>query len=121
MILISRLLNRFNFLVIFIFFFSVNPSFAEKKLLMVTAEYCLYCQMWEEQIGEIYPKTDIAKNYPLEKMELDNFLENNTFGVEKTNITPTFIFFNNNTEIGRIVGFSDPEMFWWQVDGILER
>ncbi len=82
MILISRLLNKFNFLVIFIFFFSVNPSFAEKKLLMVTAKYCLYCQMWEEQIGEIYPKTDIAKNYPLEKVELDKFLKNDTFGVE---------------------------------------
>ena len=91
MILISRLLNRFNFLVIFIFFFSVNPSFAEKKLLMVTAEYCLYCQMWEEQIGEIYPKTDIAKNYPLEKIELDNFLKKDTFGVEKSNLSPNML------------------------------
>ena len=121
MSLISALFNKFNPLVIFIFFFSVSPSYDEKKLLMVTAEYCLYCQMWEEQIGKIYPKTDIAKNYPLEKIELDNFLKNDAFGLEKTNITPTFIFFNNNTEIGRIVGFSDPEMFWWQVDGILER
>ena len=121
MILIKRKFNKFNFLIVFIFLFSVKPSFAEKKLLMVTAEYCLYCQMWEKQIGRIYPKTDIAKKYPLNKIELENFLKSDSFKIEKTNITPTFIFFNNNIEIGRIVGYSDPEMFWWLVDGILER
>ena len=116
-----RLFNKIILLIVFIFLFLGKPSLAENKLLMVTAEYCLYCQLWEKQIGRIYPKTDIAKKYPLNKIELENFLKNDSFKIEKTNITPTFIFFNNNKEIGRIVGYSDPEMFWWQVDGILER
>ena len=88
---------------------------------MVTSEYCIYCQIWEKQIGKIYPKTDIAKNYPLKRIELDDYLKDHYYNVEKTNITPTFIFFEDQNEIGRITGYSNPEMFWWQVDEILQR
>ena len=38
---------------------------------MITADYCIYCQIWEKEIGKIYPKTDISKIFPLEKIELD--------------------------------------------------
>ena len=36
-------------------------------------------------------------------------------------VTPTFIFLEDSNEKGRITGYSYPEMFWWQVDEILER
>ena len=38
----------------------------------------------------------------------------------ETKITPTFIFFKEKEEIGRITGYSSAEMFWWQVDEILD-
>ncbi len=44
-------------------------------------------------------------------------LENNY----ETKITPTFVFFKEKEEIGRIIGYSSAEMFWWQVDEILDR
>jgi len=31
------------------------------------------------------------------------------------------IFFKEKEEIGRIIGYSSAEMFWWQVDEILDR
>ena len=40
-------------------------------------------------------------------------------GLKKTKITPTFIFIKNNNEKGRIIGYTNPEMFWWQVDEIV--
>ena len=88
---------------------------------MITADYCVYCQIWEKEIGKIYPKTDIAKSFPLERIELDEHSVRNDSDNNETKITPTFVFFKENEEIGRIIGYSSAEMFWWQVDEILDR
>ena len=110
----------------FIFLLSLKSSFADNKLLMITADYCIYCQIWEEEIGKIYPKTDISKSFPLERIELDEHLiSNDSISNDsdnyETKITPTFVFFKEKEEIGRIIGYSSAEMFWWQVDEILDR
>ena len=110
-------------LVIFFLFLS-KSTFAENKLLMITADYCIYCQIWEKEIGNIYPKTEISKSFPLERIELDEYLFDNDINDTnnyETKITPTFVFYRGNNEIGRITGYSSAEMFWWQVDEILDR
>ena len=114
-------LHNLILLLIVIFLLSLKSSFADNKLLMITADYCVYCQIWEKEIGEIYPKTDIAKSFPLERIELDEQSVINDIGNYETKITPTFIFFKEKEEIGRIIGYSSAEMFWWQVDEILDR
>ena len=113
-------LYNFTLLSIIIILSSFKSSFADNKLLMITADYCVYCQIWEKEIGKIYPKTDIAKSFPLERIELDEHSIRNDLDSNETKITPTFVFFKENEEIGRIVGYSSAEMFWWQVDEILD-
>ena len=113
-------LFNLTLLLIVILLLSIKPSFADNKLLMITADYCIYCQIWEKEIGKIYPKTDISKNFPLEKIELDEESISSNLGKYGTKITPTFIFFKEKEEIGRITGYSSAEMFWWQVDEILD-
>ena len=121
------LLKQFNnllFILIVFFLFLSKPTFAENKLLMITADYCIYCQIWEKEIGEIYPKTDISKSFPLERIELDEYLFDNDINEAnnyETKITPTFVFYKGKNEIGRITGYSSAELFWWQVDEILDR
>ena len=121
------LLKQFNnllFILIVFFLFLSKPTFAENKLLMITADYCIYCQIWEKEIGKIYPKTDISKSFPLERIELDEYLFDNDINEAnnyETKITPTFVFYRGNNEIGRITGYSSAELFWWQVDEILDR
>jgi len=105
------------------FLFLSKSTFAENKLLMITADYCIYCQIWEKEIGNIYPKTEISKSFPLERIELDEYLFDNDIDDTnnyETKITPTFVFYRGNKEIGRITGYSSAEMFWWQVDEILD-
>ena len=112
----------FSLVIIFLFFSKL--TFAENKLLMITADYCIYCQIWEKEIGKIYPKTEISKSFPLERIELDEYLfDNDINGTDnyETKITPTFVFYRGKNEIGRISGYSSAEMFWWQVDEILDR
>tara|TARA_B100000123_G_scaffold66990_1_gene47442 strand:+ start:100 stop:507 length:408 start_codon:yes stop_codon:yes gene_type:complete len=120
---INKVELLFFSLVIFFLFLS-KSTFAENKLLMITADYCIYCQIWEKEIGKIYPKTEISKSFPLERIELDEYLFDNDINDTnnyETKITPTFVFYRGNNEIGRITGYSSAEMFWWQVDEILDR
>ena len=122
--MLFKKLYNFKLLLIVIFLLSVKSSFAENKLLMITADYCIYCQIWEKEIGKIYPKTDISKSFPLERIELDEYLFDNDINEAnnyETKITPTFVFYRGKNEIGRITGYSSAELFWWQVDEILDR
>lgn len=108
------------FFILFHLLFLSKISYAE-KLYMLTNKSCLYCIVWEKEIGKIYPKTDISKQYPLTRVFLNNDVENLKQKIFKTNLTPTFVFYKAGEEIGRIEGFSSPEMFWWQVDEIVEK
>ena len=119
--MLFKKLYNFILLLIVIFLLPFKSSFADNKLLMITADYCVYCQIWEKEIGKIYPKTDISKSFPLERIELDEYLISNNSDNYKAKGTPTFVFFKENEEIGRIIGYTNAEMFWWQVDEILDR
>ena len=118
--MLFKKMYNYILLVILILLLSLKSSFADNKLLMITADYCVYCQIWENEIGKIYPKTDIAKIFPLERIELDENSIRNDLDSNETKITPTFVFFKEKEEIGRIIGYSSAEMFWWQVDEILD-
>ena len=112
------------FIVLFIFIISVFNSVNAKDsslMIMITDKNCLYCIVWEKQIGKIYPKTEIAEKFPLHRIEVKNFINYTKYNLKKTNIAPTFIFIKNNNEEGRIEGYTNPEMFWWQVDEIIDN
>ena len=111
-------------IVFFIFITSIFQSVDAKDtslMIMITDKNCLYCIVWEKQIGKIYPKTEIAKKFPLHRIEVKNFVNYTKYDLKKTNITPTFIFIKNDNETGRIEGYTNPEMFWWQVDEIIDN
>ena len=114
-----NVLKKFIFK-IFCFFAIINCTFAKDQMLMVTDKNCIFCIIWEREIGKIYPKTDIAKKFPLKRIEIKNFNKNIPSGLVKINVTPTFIIYKNEKEKGRIYGYSNPEMFWWRIDEILE-
>ena len=54
-----------------------------------------------------------------ESIEIHDFVNYTKYKLEKTSITPTFIFIKDDNEKGRIEGYTNPEMFWWQVDEIV--
>ena len=123
-ILFSKKYIHTPIIVFFIFITSIFKSVDAKDtslMIMITDKNCLYCIVWEKQIGKIYPKTEIAKKFPLHRIEVKNFVNYTKYDLKKTNITPTFIFIKNDNETGRIEGYTNPEMFWWQVDEIIDN
>ena len=101
----------------------LNSAYAKQNslMLMITDKTCLYCIIWEKQIGKIYPKTEISKIFPISRIEVKDFVSYKKYNLKKTDLTPTFIFIKNNREEGRIEGYTNPEMFWWQVDEIIDN
>ena len=116
----------FNFKILLLSFICyisilINSTFAETKLFMLTDKTCGVCIAWEKQIGKIYNKTDISNIFPVERNYVNKIDKNKLNTIFKTKVTPTFVFYKNNVEIGRISGYSNPEMFWWQIDEIVEN
>ena len=105
------------------FIASLNSAYAKENslMLMITDKTCLYCIIWEKQIGKIYPKTEISKRFPLSRIEVKDFASYKKYNLKKTDITPTFIFIKDTREKGRIQGYTNPDMFWWQVDEIIDN
>jgi hypothetical protein len=60
---------------------------------MVTAVYCVYCQIWAGAIGGFSPWADIAASFPLGGIELDLYSLSCDSGYYVTSITPPFVFF----------------------------
>ena len=122
MIYIFRI-SFLKFFILFALFIKLTISSSQgtenSLLLMVTDKTCLICMIWEKQIGKIYPKTEIANKFPLSRIEIQDFVNYTKYKLEKTSITPTFIFIKDDNEKGRIEGYTNPEMFWWQVDEIV--
>ena len=58
-------------LIFLMLFISSGNSNAYQKniMIMITDKKCLYCIAWEKQIGSIYPRTEIARKYPLVRIE----------------------------------------------------
>ena len=107
---------------IFGFFLDISASFCgDSRLLFFTETSCPYCQWWEKDIGDIYPKTEYSKEFQLIRITFDKDFNIQDSGLKKTILgTRTFVFVYLGKEIGRIEGYNGPEMFWWQVESIVK-
>ena len=106
--------------VLFSLLFS-QVALSNNFLIMFTDKSCPYCQSWEVEVGELYPKTKVANQFPLIRVTAEE-TESEFFPfLDEVRGTPTFIFLRDDLEIGRIEGYSDAEMFWWLVDDIVAQ
>ena len=89
-------------------------------LIMFTSEDCPACQAWEREIGSVYKKSDYQVDFPLTRVNFSAGAPRWLVINEPLRGTPTFVIIENGQEIGRIKGFTDPEMFWWQLSSFKE-
>ena len=91
-------------------FFSTASIGIEKNLmLMITDDACPYCQAWEFELGDIYPKTVEGKKFPILRIPIDAPLASYSLNSAPAVGTPTFIFVQNKNEIGRIGNSVNPK------------
>lgn len=100
------------------FFFPLNVYGSE--LLMVHEHGCTWCETWEEEIGNIYPKTREGKFAPLKRVAIDEIREIGKFNPQIV-YTPTFLLLSGGNEIGRIEGYPGEDFFWALLNQLLVK
>ena len=115
--------NLFFLFLIIYFLACINSTYAEVrgKLLYFYSDTCAYCKAWENEIANIYLKTEFEDQFKLSFIDFSSNADFEKYGISKiVKVTPTFIFVKDKTEIGRIEGYNGQELFWWQVDEIIK-
>ena len=83
------------------------------RLVYVFSDHCVFCKAWERDVGRLYGDTEYAKKAPLFKIDISLFSEHFNDVTPNVSVTPTFILMSGNDEVGRIVGYQNPDMFFW--------
>ncbi len=93
--------------------FLLLPAFTSQALELVFVEKagCVYCEKWNADVSETYPKTDLGQQAPLQRMSKEDAMER--FELERGLVyTPTFLFIENGVEVARMEGYISEDFFW---------
>lgn len=82
------------------------------ELVYFGSSACTYCDMWDEEIGDIYPKTDEAKILPLRRVSVHDDVPEDLVHIRGVLYTPTFVAVEDGKEVGRISGYPGEDIFW---------
>ena len=108
----------------FVTFFLTESVFAEKfnlQLLMIDDTACPYCELWEEEIGYMYIKTEEGKLAPLIRHHYGENIPEDISLISDPIVTPTFILLKDNKEKYRIEGYPGEEFFWSFLSEYIQR
>ena len=82
------------------------------ELVYFGSSACSSCESWDEEIGDIYPKTDEAKTLPLRKVSIHDDVPEDLAFIKGIRYTPTFVAVEDGKEVGRITGYPSEMLFW---------
>ena len=102
----------YKMLLISLFSLTQLAAAEQTKLLMFESSNCYYCDMWNEEVGMIYPKTVEGMAAPIHKIDIFDSLPNGVILSRDVSFTPTFILLNNNFEVARLEGYPGEDFFW---------
>ncbi|NNE51552.1 MAG: hypothetical protein HKN30_04030 [Sulfitobacter sp.] len=87
-------------------------AWAELSLVMVEEQGCVWCQRWNEEIADIYPKTEEGQAAPLRRMDIHATRPDDLTFDRRLNFTPTFVLMRDGAEVSRIEGYPGEDFFW---------
>lgn len=90
----------------------VPGSLNAAELVMFDSSVCEWCEIWEDEVGIVYHKTDEARVAPLRRIDIDGRRTANFGNIRPVIYTPTFVLMENDHEIGRITGYPGEAHFW---------
>lgn len=91
------------------------------ELVMLEQPGCAWCEVWNEEIGVAYPKTDEGKIAPLRRVDITDPWPEDLEKVRKEPLTPTFILVEDGVEVARLRGYPGEHFFWPLLGKMLEK
>lgn len=92
---------------------------AAAELIMVERKGCSYCIAWKEEIGPIYPNTEMGQFAPVRMIDIANTPPDGITFTRPAVFTPTFILVEDGQELGRIEGYPGDNFFWGMLEMML--
>lgn len=104
-----------------------TPTLAA-ELLMIHSPTCVFCQAFMKDTRPGYSESEQAKTYPLRIIDISLFMNREWLrqqtrdgAIKPIRGTPTFIVWDDNREMGRIVGYSGSELWYRRLDNIISN
>lgn len=91
------------------------------ELVMFEQAGCPWCQVFDRQIGPIYPKTDEGHRAPLRRVNINGPTPPDLKFIQMERLTPLFVLVDHGREIGRIRGYPGEDNFWGLLDELVKR
>jgi len=82
------------------------------ELLMFDSPSCGYCLRWHREVGPHYSSSPEGQVAPLRVWQLHDGRPPGVRLSQGVSGTPTFVVLEGGVEVGRIVGYPGPDMFW---------
>lgn len=82
---------------------------SEMRLIMFEELGCEYCDLWNEEVGVSYNKTEEGRFAPLTRVFKG---DPKVSHIKRVIYTPTFVVMKGDQEVGRILGYPGEEFFW---------
>ena len=91
------------------------------ELLMFESDICPFCEKWDDDLAEIYPKTSEGKRAPLRRVDNDLRWPDDLGEVRPIRYTPTFVLVENGAEVGRVTGYNSEDFFWGLLGELIDE
>jgi len=103
-------------------FMAVLPTrLSAMELIMFEQDSCEWCEVWNEEIAPVYPKTTEGKAAPLRRVDIFDPRPKDLKALKSPQFTPTFVLYDNGKEVGRIRGYPGEDFFWGMLAQLIEK
>jgi hypothetical protein len=100
---------------------STVAATADTVLVMVEEKGCIWCARWNEEISEIYPKTEEGAAAPLRRIDIHAKRPDDIVFARALSFTPTFVLVVDGQEASRIEGYPGEDFFWGLLGKMLSQ
>jgi thioredoxin-related protein len=90
-------------------------------LVMVDWNACPHCWQFHRQVEAEYPASHEGHLAPLRRVSVLKKWPSDLQDIKPAYATPVFILVDNGHEIGRFSGYSDPTLFYREVDQLIAK
>lgn len=94
---------------------------AAAELVMFVEVGCSWCQRWDREVGEAYPRSEEGKRAPLRRLHISAARTSGLSLAGAVTVTPTFVLVEKGAEVGRITGYPGADFFWGMLGDLMRR
>lgn len=91
------------------------------ELVMFVEVGCSWCQRWDREVGEAYPRSEEGGRAPLRRLHISAARNSGLRLAGAVTVTPTFVLVEGGAEVGRITGYPGADFFWGMLGDLLRR